>query len=249
MDRKEARRMMKVHPLAEMMPKMNSEEFEALKHSIRTQGLKRRILTYRSVIIDGRNRFWACNELGIEPQFEELQADLSEEQIMEMILLLNVPRRHLTISQRAAIGAKLIRHYEADAEQRRRNPFDAMSRPDDCGRSRDHAARSLAVNQRYIQAAKKLMDEYPELYQQVFNGAVTLSDAFRVVNSKSKPASRPPVPRLALPAEAQNAICCWGTTEFLDSVREFLLERAVSHVIAHVSNGKWITDQIQCATN
>ena len=60
----------KFHPLAGIFPMMNAEEFEGLKSDIETHGLLEPIWTYNGKIIDGRNRYLACQKLGIKPKFK-----------------------------------------------------------------------------------------------------------------------------------------------------------------------------------
>ncbi len=44
---------------------MPSEEFEMLKTDIVANGLHQAIWTGRGLIVDGRNRYRACQELGV----------------------------------------------------------------------------------------------------------------------------------------------------------------------------------------
>lgn len=115
----------KVHPLADKFPMMSNEEYQALKDSVKKDGLLMPIiLTHDNVLIDGRNRLKACIEVNIPPRFitlrdfirdYEYDADKclfdvwnrkdglnkalndgdNEVVIEELIKMLNVNRRHL----------------------------------------------------------------------------------------------------------------------------------------------------------
>jgi hypothetical protein len=63
------------HEIASLFPMMDSEEYAALKASIEASGLRKPIVLYEGKILDGRNRYRACVELGKEPSFESWQGD------------------------------------------------------------------------------------------------------------------------------------------------------------------------------
>jgi hypothetical protein len=56
------------HPVADIFPMMNDREFTDLTTDIREHGLREPIwLHHDGRIIDGRNRWLACAEVGLEP--------------------------------------------------------------------------------------------------------------------------------------------------------------------------------------
>ena len=67
--------MMEAHPMAEAYPLMEGEAFEALKADVAANGQRNPIWLFGGKILDGRNRYRACVELGIEPRCEEYTGD------------------------------------------------------------------------------------------------------------------------------------------------------------------------------
>jgi hypothetical protein len=93
----------KSHPLAEKYPLLEGDDYEELKESIRLYGLLNPIWLYEGKILDGRNRYRACRELGIEPEFARYDGDQPE----GFGKAQNVDRRHLSAEwRRAQVKAK-----------------------------------------------------------------------------------------------------------------------------------------------
>lgn len=98
---------MKVHPAAELFPMMGEAEFQDLKKDIATNGQRQyATLWVDGTILDGRNRYRACQELGIECNFEQYEDDTTVDPF-EFVISLNLSRRHLTTAQRSIIAAKM----------------------------------------------------------------------------------------------------------------------------------------------
>jgi ParB-like chromosome segregation protein Spo0J len=63
------------HPIADVFPLMEGEEFAELVQSIKENGQRDAIVTFNELILDGRNRYRACQEAGVEPIVEEYGGD------------------------------------------------------------------------------------------------------------------------------------------------------------------------------
>ncbi len=55
------------HPAADIFPLMGDAEYERLKADIAARGQSTAIDIFEDQILDGRNRYRACMELGIDP--------------------------------------------------------------------------------------------------------------------------------------------------------------------------------------
>jgi len=90
------------HEFANLFPLLEKDDLQGLVDSIRTDGLKEKIMLFEDKILDGRNRSVACEQAGEQPVYEEFTG--SRMDALNYVFLINAHRRHLTSSQRAAIG-------------------------------------------------------------------------------------------------------------------------------------------------
>jgi len=93
------------HPLADIFPMLEdkSAAFEALVDDIRERKQQEPVWLYEGKILDGRNRYLACQRLNKEVQVKDFTGD----DPIGFVLSANLHRRHLDESQRAMVGAKL----------------------------------------------------------------------------------------------------------------------------------------------
>src|SRR5262245_29218327 len=98
------------HEAAAIFPPLEGDAFKQLKKDIKAcGGLLQPIKLYQGKIVDGRNRYQACKELGIEPETEELDDPQGEEGIdlLAYVVSANLHRRHLDETQRAMVAARI----------------------------------------------------------------------------------------------------------------------------------------------
>lgn len=118
---------LKFHPLADIFPLMEGAEFDALVADIKANGLRERIDLYESKIIDGRNRYRALLELGIDPEADPkayfrkaIYAHAAggeiaphernnDERVRAYVVSKNIHRRHLTAEQKRDLIATLLK--------------------------------------------------------------------------------------------------------------------------------------------
>jgi ParB-like chromosome segregation protein Spo0J len=60
------------HPLASLFPELPPEELTELARDIKERGQLDPIILHKGLILDGRNRYRACQMAGVKPQTEEL---------------------------------------------------------------------------------------------------------------------------------------------------------------------------------
>jgi hypothetical protein len=97
----------RISELSTCFPEISGTQFDALVEDIRKNGQIEAItLNDAGEIIDGRNRFNACKKLGVEPVFERFQGGYDDQ--LRLVVSKNLLRRHLSESQRAMLGARLL---------------------------------------------------------------------------------------------------------------------------------------------
>jgi len=103
------------HEVADIFPLMTGDEFKEFIEDIKINGQKEPILLADGKIADGRNRYLACRELHILPDTKNWDGKGS---LISHVISLNFRRRHLTSSQKAAVGAEIEPMLAKEAKQR-----------------------------------------------------------------------------------------------------------------------------------
>ena len=97
----------KVHKLAEIFPEADPDDFDSMVESVRALGrIRQSIVVYENQILDGRQRLKACKVAGVAPKFRRFEG--TEEEAAMLVLDLNLNRRHLSTSQKAAVSARIL---------------------------------------------------------------------------------------------------------------------------------------------
>lgn len=160
---------MVLHELCSLFPKIDGEAYEVLKADIKANGLMNPIMLHEGMILDGQNRFRACEELGIEPKF----VNFSGSNILEFVLAQNLHRRHLSAGQSATIVALAqdwAKAHQVGSTAQEVKPVTAFKRAEKSGASL-----------RTQSTADKLAKEAPELAKQVAKGDITLNQAVKSI--------------------------------------------------------------------
>lgn len=162
---------MQYHKFSNIFPMIEGEELERLKEDIKEYGLLEPIILYEDKILDGRNRYKACEELGVEPRFEQYGGDNP----LEFVISENLKRRHLTASQRAVISLNVMPLFEEEAKNRMLNPMVKLPEGSK-GLASEKAGKFVNVGEKYVREAKKLQERSPQLLEEVRLGHKDFSD-------------------------------------------------------------------------
>src|SRR5262245_9827307 len=97
------------HPLADLFPLMQGEEFIALIADIDAHGQREPIILHEGMILDGCNRYRACREIGLQPWITGFDLVASTNDNAEAyVISANIRRRHLTANQKREVIGKLL---------------------------------------------------------------------------------------------------------------------------------------------
>lgn len=184
--------MKEFHEVANIFPLMTEAEFSSLKADIAENGLREAVWLHPDgSIIDGRNRYNACTELGIVPEFRTWNGDGS---LVSFVVSLNLHRRHLNSGQLAMVALDILPLLEEEAKERQgvRNDkpttsvnslTEVVAQPK---RATAQAAAITGTNRQYVSDAKRIAAESPNLAAQVRAGTVTMTQAKRTMKETKR---------------------------------------------------------------
>jgi len=184
------------HEVCTLFPEMSDGEYAALVEDIQAHGQREPITILEGKIVDGRSRYRACKELGIEPRFQEWDG---KDSLVDYVVSMNLKRRHLSLDQRAAFAAdRLLPKYEEEAKKRQGARLDIVEKipqGSGWGKARDHVAQVVGVNPRYISDFKQIQQEALDLADGVRRGEKRIVEAKRELKRrKEAPIETPPLP-------------------------------------------------------
>lgn len=172
---------------------MNTDEYQKLKADISTSGFDSSlpIILHENKILDGRNRYKACEELGIKPAY----TTFNNGDPLSYVVRANLHRRHLQPGQLAFVALDIEKHFAEKAKEKElerkekqyiskdQRTFEIFRKSDDKPiHATKEAAKQIGVNDRYVSDAKKIKNVAPELAEKIIAGEMTIPEAKRVIN-------------------------------------------------------------------
>lgn len=108
-----------LHEMSSYLPLLEGEDFEALVEDIKQFGQIELAILYEGKILDGRNRYRACKQLGIELKVREWKpSEMIGMTPLQFVISENIMRRHLNVAQRSEVGLLLLEEEEKLAKKR-----------------------------------------------------------------------------------------------------------------------------------
>jgi N6-adenosine-specific RNA methylase IME4 len=173
-----------VHEYAQIFPLMSKNDFDTLAQDIRdNDGLIEPITLFNGKILDGRNRYRACGNLGIQlksEHFVEFNGD--DEAALAFVISKNLARRHLNEAQRAFVAENLA-NIQNGGDRRSDQSANLQS-----GRvSQADAAKKLNVSTRSVATARVVKQKAePEVVKAVEDGNLSLNAAAKIAELSKK---------------------------------------------------------------
>ena len=196
---------MELHPVCYIFPEMDKDQFEALSTDIAKNGLLTPIVTYKGQIIDGRHRYRACLILGKAPHYLEWDGNGS---LTQFVVGLNLHRRHLSTSQRAAIAVEVKQQLEVETREKLKaagkrggerssrsaqkedkplpNLVKAYPEPESPRDSTAESAKLADVSKGTLINAVAIKKADPELFEAVKAGTKTVNAAKQEIKRKTE---------------------------------------------------------------
>jgi hypothetical protein len=157
---------------------MSDAEIAELAKSIRANGQRLAITLHEGKILDGRNRYRACQQVHIKPW----TAPFNGNDPVQFAKDINEQRRHETASQRALIAAKLANIQHGDVASQNHDGPNGPSLP---LVSISKAAKIMKVGTSPVKRGKKILAEAtPEVVAKVEAGEMTLGAAVKTIEAE-----------------------------------------------------------------
>ena len=200
-----------VHPVASLFPMIGDEELQALADDIKANGQREKIMcAYLDeemlddlVVIDGRNRFKACQIAGVEPEFTTNYL-LGPDDIGPWIMSHNRHRRHMSKTQMACVAVEYEKWLAVEAKKRQVEAGEVYGRgkvvenlpqpnSESASRASDEAGAMLGVSGRTVRDAKYVANNDPEVFEKMRRNEITASAAAKRIRESLNPKT-PPTP-------------------------------------------------------
>ena len=211
-----------VHPSADLFPLITGLEFQDLCESIGKDGLERPVvLSHDGYLVDGRNRLRALLVTGATERFETLGEVYANDDYIGYVLRVNLHRRHMSPSMKAVLAVEVEKRYAALAKKRQVRTAENRAKVENLvpailpeqepqqepvfelvaqeppvknreNEAREQAAKATGASPRYVQDAKAIARDAPEVFEQVKAGAISIPEAKRTIQiqEQSKPKMR-----------------------------------------------------------
>jgi uncharacterized ParB-like nuclease family protein len=175
-------RKIEAHPDAAIFPMMSADDLANLAADIKANGQVHPIVIgkievdgkTKEVIVDGRNRYEACEIAGVEPKF----TDLNGHDPKAFILSSNIVRRHMTAGQRAMAYARI---YPMGQHGGARKPKIGLEKP--------ALADFPGVTSQRVADARIIIEFAADFVEAVISGATIISDGVKEAKKRKAAAS------------------------------------------------------------
>ncbi len=206
------------HPAAMLWPMLKEPDLQALADSIKERGLNNPITIYEEMILDGRNRYKACQMAGVEPRFTEFNGgdpflfvfDQNGERRLDVTNAMKygiwkrtvamsdewLTKQRRIVKEANAKRSSAQRGNENASKQRIKNSSSTCGTTTESDLSKDRnktraaAAEFAKVDKGTVAKMDALEKAAPDLYEKVVDGETPLTQAQRVAKERKREAKR-----------------------------------------------------------
>lgn len=169
-------------------PEMSKDHFNNLKNDIIVNGYDKTfpVYLYEDKIIDGWNRYKACKELNIEPNFKEFKGDKKEAVVF---ILRTNNRRDLTPYQRSIIALEYAPYFEEKAKEKQKEGGGAVRQKSDKAviDTKKELSKIGNVSHDTIARVKKIQEKATEeIKAKLSTGELTINAAYKEIKKEEK---------------------------------------------------------------
>lgn len=175
---------LKINPtFAALIPPLTKDEREGLEQSIRQDGIRDPIITWRGQIIDGHNRYEIARKLGVS--FNVVEREFTDESAAKAWMIHNqFARRNLSAYQRSLLALELKPLIAGQAKEHQRQGgqdkvLQKSVKPID---TQKEVAKLAGVSHDTIAKVERIEREAtPEIKEQVISGELSINAAYQQV--------------------------------------------------------------------
>jgi len=182
------------HECASLFPLMSDSELQPIIDDMHMRGYDPSfpIILHDGLILDGRNRYRAAQQAGVEP----LYSSFSGKDPLEFVIRSNLNRRHLSETQRAVIAETLAnmpvgRNWNSNSANLPNNYYvpsgsGFVNRATGERLNQTKASALLNVSPRLIRTVKAIKRDAPELVERMRVGEITAHEATAIINDQKR---------------------------------------------------------------
>lgn len=188
---------MEEHELSKLLSPLSKDEYNVLLESMRTFGFRKSnpITLYDGAILDGRHRYKAATELGIEPSYETFEGTIQD--AAKLVAFNQMGRRNLNESQRALFASKIATMERGDNRFTTDRPANlqvyTLPTIPNVGYGSEalpkisvpQAAEMMNVSERLVRTINAIERQAPELIERIERGEMTANEASREIKKAS----------------------------------------------------------------
>jgi hypothetical protein len=192
------------HPLSEHLSLLSEEETQVMADDVKKNGLLERLTLLDGKVLDGRNRYNACKIAGRKLTAEDIElfeeAHEGEDPAVYVISK-NIKRRHLTVGQRAAMLAELLKEVGKAKPGPKEDPILRAAASELMQDKSENAevipkteqkkilAKTAGVSVDAVDKAAYIEKVAPEVHAEVKAGTITLSKGEKAAKARKPPAT------------------------------------------------------------